>query len=57
MGKITITKESIDRRFHLDNEIRELIAFSFDMYGENGLRYVSIEIEKIINTILKEDLS
>ena len=54
-GGKTMNESAIDKRFHLDEEIRELLAFAFQQYGMNGLKYVPKEIDRIVDHIEKEE--
>ena len=47
VGK-SLTEKELCKRFHLDDEIRELLLFAFDQYGEEGIRYVVTEIGTIV---------
>lgn len=47
VGK-SLTEKELCKRFHLDDEIRELLLFAFDQYGDDGIRYVVSEIGTII---------
>lgn len=46
----------LDKRFHLDYEIRELMQFAFSQFGNDGMRYVVRQTESIVRGIESEEL-
>lgn len=56
MGGLTMDQKQLDKRFHLDAEIRELITFANSMYGPDGIRYVQQEIGRIMISIESNEL-
>ena len=51
-----MNEKEMCKRFHLDSEIRELLLFAFDQYGEEGIEYVRSEIKTIIDGLKVEKL-
>lgn len=49
-------EKQLDKRFHLDAEIRELVSFANSTYGIEGVNYVQVEIARILESISNEEL-
>lgn len=50
-----MNEAAIDKRFHLDGEIRELLAFAFEQYGMDGIKYTKQEIDRLATMIEQEE--
>lgn len=49
-------QKDIDKRFHLDAEIRELIQFAHSMYGEKGVEYTRAQVNSIVDGLNSKEL-
>jgi len=49
--------QAIDKLFHLDLEIRELIAYAYELCGESGLNYLVTETDRIVKNIKSGELT
>lgn len=49
-------QKDIDKRFHLDAEIRDLIQFAHSMFGEKGVEYVRSQINSIVDGLIAGEL-
>lgn len=56
MGGVIMDQMQLDKRFHLDHEIRELMQFTFSQFGNEGMRYVVRQTESIVRGIESEEL-
>lgn len=56
MGGVIMDHKQLDKRFHLDEEIRELVQFANSMYGDDGIRYLQKELDRIVTSIDSNEL-
>lgn len=49
-------RKDVGTRLWLDQEIRDLIGFSFEQFGKKGVKYTASEIRKVAKSLLKGEL-
>lgn len=49
-------QKDIDKRFHLDNEIRELIQFAYSCFGRKGVDYMREQVNLIVDGLKSQEL-